>query len=101
MTALYLAITRDDVGRYVSTLAVVYVVLIFIRILMSWFQLPYYPWLRTFMDWVSAVVDPYLAFWRRFLPMVRLGPGALDLSPIVGTIVLLLVASIVSGAIAG
>jgi uncharacterized protein YggT (Ycf19 family) len=99
--SLYLAITRGDVGRYVSTLAVVYVILIFIRIITSWFQLPYYPWLRTFMDWVSAVVDPYLALWRRFLPMVRMGPGALDLSPIVGTIVLIVVAGIVSNAIAG
>ena len=98
---LYLAITRGDVGRYVSTLAVVYVILIFIRIVLSWFQLPYYPWLRTFMDWVSAVVDPYLGIWRRILPMVRMGPGALDLSPIVGTIVLIVVAGIVSNAIAG
>lgn len=99
--SLYLAITRGDVGRYISTLAVVYVILIFIRIVTSWFRMPYYPWLRTFMDWVSAVVDPYLALWRRVLPMVRLGPGALDLSPIVGTIVLIVVAGIVSSAVAG
>jgi uncharacterized protein YggT (Ycf19 family) len=33
--------------------------------------------------------------------MVRLGPGAIDLSPMIGTIVLLLVAGLVSGLIAG
>ena len=40
-----------------------------------------------------------LAQYRHAL--VKLGPGAIDLSPMVGTIVLLLVAGIVSGIIAG
>ena len=84
-----------DGADYVDTLALVYVVLIFIRIIMSWFQLPYNRWLAGFMDFVSSVVDPYLNIFRRFIPMVRIGPGALDLSPIVGTIVLLIVADIV------
>lgn len=98
---LVAAITRDDVGRYVYTLALVYAVLIFIRILMSWFRLPYSRWLNMFLEFVSETTDPYLNMWRRVLPMVRLGPGAIDLSPMVGTIVLLLVAGIVSGLIAG
>ncbi|MEA2496785.1 MAG: YggT family protein [Thermoleophilaceae bacterium] len=95
------AITRNDVGRYVYTLAVVFVVLIFIRILLSWFRLPYSRWLNMFLEFLTEVTDPYLNLWRRFLPLVRLGPGAIDLSPIIGTIVLLLVASIVSSLIAG
>jgi YggT family protein len=95
------AITRDDIGRYVYTLALVYAVLIFIRILLSWFRLPYSRWLNMFVEFVSETTDPYLNVWRRVLPMVRLGPGAIDLSPMVGTIVLLLVAGIVSGLIAG
>jgi YggT family protein len=98
---LIAAITREDVGRYVYTLALVYAVLIFIRILMSWFRLPYSRWLNMFLEFVSETTDPYLNMWRRVLPMVRLGPGAIDLSPMVGTIVLLLVAGIVSGLIAG
>jgi YggT family protein len=96
-----LAITRNDVARYVYTLALVYAVLIFIRILLSWFRLPYYRWLNAFLEFVTDVTDPYLNLWRRFLPLVRLGPGAIDLSPMIGTIVLLLVAGIVSGLIAG
>jgi uncharacterized protein YggT (Ycf19 family) len=98
---LVAAITREDVGQYVYTVALVYAVLIFIRILMSWFRLPYSRWLNMFLEFVSDTTDPYLNMWRRVLPMVRLGPGAIDLSPMVGTIVLLLVAGIVSGLIAG
>ena len=99
--SIILAITRNDVARYVYTLALVYAVLIFIRILLSWFRLPYYRWLNAFLAFVTEVTDPYLNLWRRFLPLVRLGPGAIDLSPMIGTIVLLLVAGIVSGLIAG
>jgi YggT family protein len=101
MTALLAAITRKDLGDYVYTLALVYAVLIFIRILLSWFRLPYSRWLNALVEFITDVTDPYLNMWRRVLPMVRIGPGALDLSPMVGTIVLLLVAGIVSGLIAG
>jgi YggT family protein len=101
MTHALAAITRDDVGRYVYTLALVYAVLIFIRILLSWFRLPYSRPLNIFLEFVTATTDPYLNIWRRFLPLVRLGPGAIDLSPMVGTIVLLFVAGIVSNLIAG
>ena len=102
MSALLLAaVTRNDVARYVYTLALVYAVLIFIRILLSWFRLPYSRWLNVFLEFVTDVTDPYLNLWRRFLPLVRIGPGAIDLSPMVATIVLLLVAGIVSSLIAG
>ena len=102
MSALLLAaVTRNDVARYVYTLALVYAVLIFIRILLSWFRLPYYRWLNACIEFVTEVTDPYLNLWRRILPTVRIGPGAIDLSPRGGTIVLLLAAGIVSGLIAG
>jgi YggT family protein len=98
---LYLAITRADIGRYVYTLALVYAVLIFIRILLSWFRLPYSRPLNIFLEFVTSVTDPYLNLWRRVLPLVRVGPGAIDLSPMVGTIVLLFAAGIVSNLISG
>ena len=98
----YLAISRGDVADYVNTLAIVYLVLIFIRILTSWIpRMPYNRYLAAFLQFVSDVTDPYLNIFRRFMPMVRLGPGALDLSPIVATIVLILVSSIVAGLIRG
>lgn len=99
--SLLAAITRADIGRYVYTLALVYAVLIFIRILLSWFRLPYNRWLNALIEFVTEVTDPYLNLWRRVLPLVRIGPGAIDLSPMIATIVLLLVAGIVSGLIAG
>jgi YggT family protein len=99
--SFYLAITRSDIASYVYTLALVYVVLIFIRILLSWFRLPYYRWLNAFLEFVTEVTDPYLNLWRRFLPLVRIGPGALDLSPMVGSIVLIFVAGIVANIISG
>jgi YggT family protein len=101
MTHTLAAINRSDIGRYVYTLALVYAVLIFIRILLSWFRLPYSRPLSIFLEFVTEVTDPYLNIWRRFLPLVRIGPGALDLSPMVATIVLLLVAGLVSSLIAG
>ena len=99
---LYMAISRADVADYVDTLAIVYLVLIFIRILTSWIpRMPYNRYLAAFLQFVSDVTDPYLKLFRRFIPMVRMGPGALDLSPIVATIVLIIVSSLVSNAIRG
>src|SRR5256885_14496983 len=101
MTALLAAITRDDVARYVYTLALVYAVLIFIRILLSWFRLPYSRWLNAVIEFVTEVTDPYLNLWRRVLPLLRLRPGAIDQRPMVCPVVRLLVARILAGLIAG
>ena len=99
---LYLAISRGDVADYVNTLVLVYLVLIFIRILMSWIpRMPYNRYLAAFLQFVTDVTDPYLNQFRRFLPPVRMGTGALDLSPIVATLVLIVVSSIVVGLIRG
>jgi len=87
-----LAITRVDVAQYVDTLILIYIILIFIRILMSWVQrIPYNRWLDMVLTFVRDVTDPYLNLFRKVIPPVRLGPGALDLSPIVATFVLILV----------
>jgi YggT family protein len=97
-----LALTRGDVADYVETLALVYLVLIFIRILISWIpRMPYNRWLSMFLTFVTDVTDPYLNFFRRFIPPLRVGPGALDLSPIIGTFVLLIVSGLVAGLIRG
>lgn len=99
---LYLAITRDDVADYVNTLVLVYLVLIFIRILMSWIpRMPYNRYLAAFLQFVTDVTDPYLNLFRRFIPPLRIGPGALDLSPIIGVLVLSIVGGIVVGLIEG
>jgi YggT family protein len=99
---VFLAITRADVADYVDTLAIVYLVLIFIRILTSWIpRMPYNRYLAAILQFISDVTDPYLNLFRRFVPMVRMGPGALDLSPILATIVLIIVSSVISRLIRG
>jgi YggT family protein len=96
------AVTRTDVARYVDTLVLVYLVLIFIRIIMSWIpRIPYNPVLNAVLKFVSDVTDPSLNLFRRVIPPLRMGPGALDLSPIVATFVLLIVGGIVSSIIQG
>ena len=98
----YLAISRVDVASYLDTLLVVYLVLIFIRILMSWIpRMPYNRVLSAVLQFVQDVTDPYLNLFRRFLPPVKLGPGALDLSPIGATIVLLVVGGLIVNIVRG
>ena len=99
---LPIAIDSFDVARFVDTLVLVYVVLIFIQVIASFVpRRPYNRFLDAFLKFVDDVVNPYLNLWRRVLPMVRIGPAGLDLSPMVGTIVLILVGNIVAGIIAG
>ena len=99
---LLLAVTRDDVAGYVLTLTYVYFVLIFIRIILSWIpRMPYNPVLNAVVTFVTDVTDPYLNLFRRFLPPLKVGPGALDLSPIVAIFVLMIVGQLVASVIAG
>lgn len=102
MTALLAAIDRTDVANYVSALFYVYLILIFIRILLSWIpRLPYNPVLHAIVTFVHDVTDPYLRLFRRILPPVGGGGFALDLSPIIAVLVLVIARAIVVGAIEG
>lgn len=97
-----LAINRGDIADYISALFVVYVILIFIRIVASFVpRMPYRPWLRAILDFAQETTDPYLNFFRRFLPPIGGGGFALDLSPMIAIIVLLLAQRLVVGLIAG
>ena len=102
MTTLPLAITRGDVADYVHAVIYVYLVLILIWVIASWFRtIPYHPVLSAFLTFVNDVTRPYLNLFRRILPMARIGPAALDLSPLVATIVLLIVGDLVVDIIRG
>jgi YggT family protein len=97
-----LALTRQDVADYVGALFLVYIILILIRVLLSWIpRMPYNPTLRRVLDFVTETTDPYLNLFRRILPPIGGGGFALDLSPIIGIIVLFLLQGIVVGLIAG
>jgi YggT family protein len=97
-----LAIDRIDVANYVSAVFLVYFILIFIRILLSWVpRLPYYPWLRATVDFIHQVVDPYLNVFRRVIPPLGGGGMAIDISPILAIIVLSIVWRVVVAVIHG
>jgi YggT family protein len=100
--SLVLAITRVDVADYVNTFVIVYVVLIFVRVLMSYFtRIPYNRVLDVVLTFVREVTDPLLNLFRRFVPLARLGPAAIDLSPILATFSLLIVGGLVARLIEG
>jgi len=96
------AITRADVADYVDKLVLVYTIFVFIYVLLSFIpRMPYNRFLSAAVGFVNDVVEPYLGLFRRFLPPLRIGPGALDLSPVVGLIVLQVVGGIVVSLIRG
>jgi YggT family protein len=96
------AIDRNDIADYVGALFTVYLILIFIRILLSWIpRMPYNRYLAAAVNFVHEVTDPYLNIFRRFIPPIGGGGFALDLSPILGIIVLFIVSGLVVGAIRG
>ena len=95
------AISNADVARYVNNLFSVYIALLIARIVISWIpRMPYNPVLRAVTGFVEDVSDPYLNLFRRFIPPVRMGPAALDLSPIVGIFLLIILQGVVVALIA-
>lgn len=88
-----LADAIDAARSFVWVFAAVYTVLIFAYIISSWVRLPYSIWLNRIQRFLHDVVEPYLRLFRRILPSM----GPLDLSPLVGTIVLW----VLSGALRG
>lgn len=60
----------------IDTLFLVYMIMLFIRILASWFpEFSQYQIMR----FIAFYTDPYLNFFRRFIPPL----GMFDLSPII------------------
>jgi YggT family protein len=97
-----LALARGDVADYVGALFLVYIILIFLNVLSSWIpRMPYNPALRATLDFIKETTDPYLNLFRRFLPPLGGGGLALDLSPMLGVIVLFILRSVVVNLIAG
>jgi uncharacterized protein YggT (Ycf19 family) len=102
LTALPIAAVRDDIAGYVSALVNVYIILIIAYILSSMFfafggHVPYARWSSAVLGFLRDVCEPYLGFFRRFIPPL----GPIDLSPIIAIILLRVVGSIVAGLIHG
>jgi YggT family protein len=97
-----IADTRGVIADYVGALFLVYLVLIIIRVLLTWIpRMPYNRALRASVGFVEEVTNPYLNLFRRFLPPIGGGGFALDLSPILGIILLIILQRVVVGLIAG
>jgi uncharacterized protein YggT (Ycf19 family) len=96
------AITRNDVANYVQAVFLVYILLIFVYILLNMmFSLglrpPYSRFVDAVMNFLRDVCEPYLRIFRRFIPPI----GMFDLTPMIGIILLLVVETLVVGAIRG
>jgi YggT family protein len=78
----------DTAQSFVNTIFLVYLVCVFLYIIQSWIPVPYNPWLSKIQRFLYDIVNPYLSLFRRFLPTLNLGGMGLDLSPILGILVL-------------
>ena len=88
----------DQLRTYVSALFVVFTLLILIRILFSFFpSRPIAGVGRSLYDFVCQSVDWYLNIFRRFIPPL----GMIDISPMVGLLVLWIVEQLVLGLLGG
>src|SRR5256714_4166371 len=81
----------SSVLTFLYAFTVVYTLTIFAYVLTSWLRLPYSPTLNRIQRFLYDVCEPYLRLFRRILPSF----GGLDLSPMVATIVLWVLASVV------
>ena len=87
-----LTLLADAIGSaqsFVQAFALVYTLIIFAYILSTWLRLPYSPWLNRIQRFLYDVSEPYLRLFRRILPSM----GPLDLSPLVATIALWILAA--------
>jgi uncharacterized protein YggT (Ycf19 family) len=77
----------DKAVAYVEALFVVYLIIIFIRILLSFVpRAPVGRWSRGIYDFFFQSTDWYLGIFRRIIPPL----GMFDLSPILAIIVLVI-----------
>ncbi len=71
------------ITRIIVDLLQVYLIILFVRILLTW--IPVDPWSRLAkaVGWLGVITDPLLRPLRRMIPPLRLGSVMLDLSPII------------------
>ena len=89
LTVLFDVVT--SVQTFVSVFILVYTLLLFAYILLSWVKLPYSPILNRVQRFLYDVCEPYLRLFRRVLPSF----GPLDLSPIVAIVVLYIIGRVI------
>jgi YggT family protein len=82
----------DQLETYISALFTVFIIVIFLRILLSFLRVaPSSRVARAFWDFCHQSTDWFLGFFRRLIPPL----GMFDLSPIVALLVLYILRSLV------
>ncbi len=89
-TVTLLADAISKVETFVNVFVSIYSLVIFLYIITSWLRLPYSPWLNRIQRFLYDVSEPYLRLFRRILPSF----GPLDLSPMIGIIVLIILGQV-------
>jgi YggT family protein len=87
---------NSSVGLLANTLVTflnIYMVLMFVRILLSWF--PNINWYDPPFSVLSQLTDPYLNVFRSFIPPL----GGIDFSAIIAIFVLQIAAQLIIGAL--
>ena len=72
----------------VCILLFVYSIIFLVRVVSTWFPIPFSGPIRRIMDVVFALTEPVLRPLRTLVPPLRVGAIALDLSPIIVFIVI-------------
>ena len=102
MSALLAAAVNVEIGNFLEALIRVYVILIIAYILTQLFfgfggRVPYNRYLTAVIGFLEQVVAPYLNVFRRFIPPL----GPIDISPIVGILLLQIVGGLLVRIIRG
>jgi YggT family protein len=96
----YALISKISLADYVNALFVVYLIMILCNVLLSFIpRIPYYPWLRAVLDFITESTNPYLNVFRRVTRPIGAGGMAFDIAPILAIIVLTLAQAIIVGSI--
>ena len=95
-----LALNRGDVADYVQALFIVYYILIFANIILSFVpRMPFSLWSQAIINFIRETTDPYINIFRRIMRPIGGGPISLDLSPMLALLVLFVADGIVVRAI--
>ena len=97
-----LASTRSDIAHYVSTLLLVYMIIIFVYILLNLMfslgaRMPYSRASDVVLNFLRDVCEPYLRIFRRIVPTI----GMIDFSPWLAIIVLIILQQVIPPLISG
>ena len=102
MISVPAAAINEEIADFLEALILVYVILIIAYILSQLFfgfggRVPYNRAFSAVLGFLEQVVAPYLNIFRRFIPPL----GPIDLSPIVGILLLQIVGGILVNLIRG